>query len=245
LGSDAAGVVAAVGDAVTTFSLGDEVFFYAEFARGGTYAEYVAVDAAQVALKPRTVSFTTAAALPTPGLAAWTAVIETAQVSRGMRVLIHGGAGALGSVAVQLAKAQGAHVIATAGTADVTLVQSLGADEVIDYRTQKFEQIARNMDVVLDTLGGPTQAASWATLRAGGLLVATTQPPSPERADGARGAFVFSSPRGDVLGQLGAMMDSGKLRVLVGQEFVMADAAQAHRLGESGASRGKMILRVS
>ena len=246
LGSDAAGVVTAVGGAVTAFSPGDEVFFYAEFARGGTYADYVAVDAAQVARKPRTVSFSTAAALPTPGLAAWTAVIDTAQVARGMRVLIHGGAGALGSVAVQLAKAQGAHVTATAGTADLALVQSLGADEVIDYRTQKFEQIARNMDVVLDTLGGATQEASWATLRAGGLLLATTRPPSPERAAAAdvRGAFVFSSPRGEVLTQLAALMDSGKLRVLVGQEFALADAAQAHRLGESGKTRGKMILRV-
>ena len=246
LGSDAAGVVTEVGGAVKNFSVGDEVFFYAEFTRGGTYADYVVVDAAQVALKPRTVSFSTAAALPTPGLAAWTAVIDTAQVARGMRVLIHGGAGALGSVAVQLAKAQGAHVTATASTADVALVQSLGADEVIDYRTQKFEQIARNMDVVIDTLGGPTQEASWATLRGDGLLVATTQPPSPERAAaaGARGAFVFSMPRGDVLAQLAALMDNGKLRVLVGQEFALADAAQAHRLGESGKARGKMILRV-
>jgi NADPH:quinone reductase-like Zn-dependent oxidoreductase len=247
LGSDAAGVVTAVGGAVTAFSPGDEVIFYAEFARGGTYADYVAVDAAQLALKPRTVSFSTAAALPMPGLAAWTAVIDTAQVTRGMRVLIHGGAGALGSVAVQLAKAQGAHVTATAGTADVALVQSLGADEVIDYRTQPFEQIARNMDVVFDTLGGPTQEASWSTLRAGGLLVATTQPPSPERATaaGARGAFVFSTPRGGVLAQLAALMEKGQLRVLVGQEFALADAAQAHRLGESGKARGKMILRVS
>ena len=247
LGSDAAGVVTAIGGAVTDFSVGDEVFFYAEFARGGTYADYVVVDAAQVARKPRTVSFSTAAALPTPGLAAWTAVIDTAQVAHGMRVLIHGGAGALGSVAVQLAKAQGAHVTATAGTADLALVHSLGADEVIDYRTQKFEQIASNMDVVIDTLGGPTQEASWATLRAGGLLVATTQPPSAERAAaaGARGAFVFSMPRGNVLAQLAALMDNGKLRVLVGQEFALADAAQAHRAGESGTSRGKMILRVS
>jgi len=246
IGSDAAGVVTAVGDAVTAFSPGDDVLFYAEFARGGTYAEYVAVNAAQVARKPRTVSFSTAAALPIPGLAAWTAVIDSAQVARGMRVLIHGGAGALGSVAVQLAKAQGAHVTATAGTADLPLVQSLGADEVIDYRTQQFAQIARNMDVVIDTLGGATQEASWATLSAGGLLVATTQPPSPERAAaaGAKGAFVFSTPRGDVLAQLAALMDSGKLRVLVGQEFALADAAQAHRLGESGKARGKMILRV-
>jgi NADPH:quinone reductase-like Zn-dependent oxidoreductase len=247
LGSDAAGVVTAVGSAVSGFSTGDEVFFYAEFARGGSYAEYVAVDASQVALKPRTVSFATAAALPTPAQAAWTALMETAQLERGMRVLVHGGAGALGSVAVQLAKLQGAYVIATAGTADLALVQSLGADEVIDYRTQRFEDLVRNMDVVLDTLGGATQEASWATLRQGGLLVATAMPPSPERAAaaGARAAFVFTPPRGAVLAQLAALVDAGRLRVLVGQEFALADAAQAHRLGESGKARGKMILRVS
>ncbi|PHV12138.1 NADP-dependent oxidoreductase [Chitinimonas sp. BJB300] len=246
LGSDAAGVVTAVGGAVSGFSPGDEVFFYAEFARGGTYAEYLAVEATQVALKPRTVSFATAAALPTPGQAAWTALIEVAQCTQGMRVLIHGGAGAVGSLAVQLAKQHGAHVTATAGTADLALVKSLGADEVIDYRTQRFEQVVKNMDVVLDTLGGVTQEASWSTLRAGGLLVATTMPPSPERAAaaGAHGTFVFTPPRGAVLAQLATLVDTGRLRMLVGQEFTLADAPLAHRLGETGKARGKMVLHV-
>ena len=154
LGQDGAGVVAAVGGQATGFQPGDEVFFYAEFARGGSCAEYVAVNAMQVALKPRTVPFATAAALPTPGQAAWTALMETAKLESGMRVLIHGGAGALGTVAVQLAKQQGARVIATASGAGVDLVKSLGADEVIDYRQQRFEDSVRGMDVVLDTLGG-------------------------------------------------------------------------------------------
>lgn len=247
LGSDAAGVVTAVGGAVSGFATGDEVFFYAEFARGGTYADFVAVDASQVALKPRTVSFATAAAMPTPAQAAWTALMETAKLEPGMRVLVHGGAGALGSVAVQLAKLQGAYVIATAGTADLALVQSMGADEVIDYRTQRFEQLASNLDVVLDTLGGDTQEASWATLRKGGLLVATAMPPSPERAAaaGVRAAFVFTPPRGAVLAQLAELVDSGRLRILVGQEFALADAALAHRLGEAGKARGKMVLHVN
>ncbi len=247
LGSDAAGVVTAAGSAVEHFSTGDEVFFYAEFARGGSYAEFVAVDASQVALKPRTVSFATAAAMPTPAQAAWTALMETAQLKPGMRVLVHGGAGALGSVAVQLAKRQGAYVIATAGTADLALVRSLGADEVIDYRTQRFEELASNMDVCLDTLGGATQEASWTTLRNEGLLVATAMPPSAERAAaaGARAAFVFTPPRGAVLAELAALVDAGQLRVLVGQEFALADAALAHRMGESSKSRGKMVLHVN
>ena len=246
LGSDAAGVVTALGGGVSGFELGDEVCFYAEFARGGTYAEYVAVDASQVAKKPRTASFVTAAALPMAGQAAWTALIETAKVERGMRVLIHGGAGALGTTAVQLAKEHGAHVTATASGDGLALVKSLGADELIDYRTQRFEQIARDMDIVLDTLGGPTQEASWATLRQGGILVATAMPPPPERAAaaGVRAAFVFTPPRGAVLAQLAERVDDGRLRIVIGQEFALADAAQAHRLGEAGKARGKMVLHV-
>jgi NADPH:quinone reductase-like Zn-dependent oxidoreductase len=244
LGSDAAGVVTALGGGVSGFELGDEVCFYAEFARGGTYAEYVAVDASQVAKKPRTASFAAAAALPMAGQAAWTALVETAKVERGMRVLIHGGAGALGATAVQLAKEYGAHV--TASGTGLALVKSLGADECIDYRTQRFEQIARDMDIVLDTLGGPTQEASWATLRKGGMLVATAMPPPPERAAaaGVRAAFVFTPPRGAVLAQLVERVDDGRLRIVVGQEFALADAAQAHRLGEAGKARGKMVLQV-
>lgn len=246
LGSDAAGIVTAVGGGVSDFVLGDEVCFYAEFARGGTYAEYVAVDARQVAKKPRTVSFASASALPMAGQAAWTALIETGQVQRGMRVLIHGGTGALGATAVQLAKEHGAHVTATASGNSLALVKSLGADEVIDYRTQRFEQIARDIDIVLDTLGGPTQEASWATLRQGGILVATAMPPPPERAAaaGVRAAFVFTPPRGAVLAQLAARVDDGRLRIVVGQEFALADASLAHRLGEAGKARGKMLLHV-
>ena len=247
LGFDAAGIVTAVGGDVTGFELGDEVCFYAEFARGGTYAEYVAVDASQVATKPRTASFAAAAALPMAGQAAWTALIDTARIERGMRVLIHGGAGALGTVAVQLAKEHGALVTATASGDGLALVKSLGADEVIDYRTQRFEQIARDIDIVLDTLGGPTQESSWATMRKGGILVATAMPPSPDRAAaaGVRAAFVFTPPRGAVLAQLAERVDDGRLRIVVGQEFALADAAQAHRLGEAGKARGKIILHVA
>lgn len=245
LGQDAAGVVVAKGSAVTNLKVGDDVFCYAEFVRGGTYAEYVAVDASQVALKPRSVSFATAAALPTPGQAAWTVMAEVAEVARGARVLIHGGAGAVGSIAVQLASQSGAHVVATATGDDVAVVESLGASEVIDYRQQKFEATVRDIDVVLDLVGGPTQEASWATLRRGGILVSTAMPPAPERAAaaGARAAFVFTQPRAVVLERLAGLVDRGHLRVLVGRELALADAGAAHRLGETGAG-GKMILDV-
>ncbi|MGP1691182.1 MAG: NADP-dependent oxidoreductase [Giesbergeria sp.] len=246
LGWAGAGVVSAVGSAASGFQPGDEVFFYAEFARGGSYAEYVSVDASQLALKPRTVPFAAAAALPMSGQAAWAALVDTAKIESGMRVLIHGGAGALGSVAVQLAKAQGLHVIATVGGDDVDLVRSLGADESIDYRKQRFQDQVKDVDVVLDTQGGATQESSWSTLKPGGILVATAMPPSPERAAaaGVRAAFVFTPPRGDVLAQLAQRVDAGQLRILVGQEFALVDAAHAHRLGESGRARGKMVLHV-
>lgn len=247
LGQDAAGIVVEVGSASSDFKLGDEVFFYADFMHGGTYAEYVAVAAAQVALKPHTVPFAAAAALPTAGQAAWTALFDTAKIERGMHLLVHGGAGAVGSIAVQLARHQGVHVTATASGAGVDLVKSLGADDVIDYRQKRFHDIVKDADVVLDTLGGATQDASWGVLKKGGILVSTVMPPSPERAAaaGVRGAFVFTPPRGAVLAQLAALVDEGQLRLLVGQEFALADAARAHRLGESGTSRGKMILRAS
>ncbi len=246
LGQDGAGVVVAVGSAVNRFKVGDEVCFYAEFGRGGTYADYVSVAADQVALKPANVSFATAAALPTPGQAAWTAVIEAAQVQAGMNVLIHGGAGALGSLAIQLAKQAGAHVSTTASGAGIALVTSLGADVVIDYRQQDFSQSVRNQDVVIDTIGGATQEASWACLKPGGLLVATTTPPAPDRAAaaGVRATFLYTPPRGDVLANILDRVAHG-LRVQPGREFPLADAALAHQLGESGQAGGKMILRVA
>jgi NADPH:quinone reductase-like Zn-dependent oxidoreductase len=246
IGWDAAGIVTSIGSSVTNFKVGDEVFFYAEFTRGGTYAEYVTVDALQVALKPRTVPFVSAAALPIPGQAAWTSIMDIAKVSKGMRVLIHGGAGSLGSIAIQLAKYEGAFVYTTASGAGIELAKSFGADQVIDYKKQRFQDIVKDLDIVLDTIGDSTQENSWGTLKPGGMLLATAIPPSPERAAaaGVKSAFVFTQPQGSTLEKLAARMDEGHLRILVGQEFSLKDAGEAHRLGENGKSRGKMILHV-
>lgn len=239
-GLDAAGVVVALGGAVQGFALEDRVCFYADLGQHGTYAEYVVVPAQQAALIPPEVSFVDAAALPTPGQAAWTALVDMAQIKPGNRVLIHGAAGALGGVAVQLAKQHGAYVVAMASSNSVARVQALGADEVLDYQVDSFGQQLRGMDVVLDTIGGPVQEASWRTLLTGGLLLATSMPPPPGRAEqaGVRAEFVMTRPRGSVL----ASLLQRQLRVEVARTLPMADAAEAHRLGERGQAGGKMVL---
>lgn len=246
LGWDAAGIVAAIGAEVDAFRPGDAVFFFADFAHGGTYAEFVAVDVEQVAMKPRTASFAEAAALPTPALAAWRAVIEIANVQPGQKVLVHGAGGPLGSVAAQLARQAGAHVVATAGDASIAIARATGADEVINYQRQAFETLVRDVDVVIDTVGGPVQEASWGTLKRGGLLVATTMPPSAERAAaaGVRAQMMQTAPRGDTLARIAGLVDAGQLRVAVSHEFALADVARAHQLGESGQIRGKIVLHV-
>ena len=246
LGWDGAGVVAGVGAEVTRFAPGDAVFFFADFAHGGTYAEYVAVDAAQLARKPRTLAFAAAAAVPTPAQAAWRAVVDVAQVAPGMAVLVHGAGGPLGSVAVQLAKRAGARVVATAGADSIDIARAAGADEVIDYRRERFEQRVREMDVVVDTVGAAVQEASWATLRRGGLLVATAVPPAAGRAAaaGVRAEMILTPPRGDVLERIAGLVDAGELRVAVSHEFALADAARVHALGERGELHGKIVLHV-
>jgi len=246
LGWDASGIVDSVGANVTRFKPGDAVFTYPAFGRFGTYAEFVAVNESEVALKPKTISFVEAAALPMTAQAAWMAVITVGQVSAGQRVLIHGASGGLGSVAVQLAKWRGAHVIGTASGDNLKLLQTLGADEVIDYRTTPFESVVRDADMVLDTVGGQTQEDSWAVLKPDGILVATAIPPSPDRAKaaGVRGTFIFTQPSGDVLAQIAEVVDSGKVRPIIGGEFALNDAFKAHELSESGRARGKIVLYV-
>lgn len=173
------------------------------------------------------------------------AIVTTAAVSHGQRVLIHGGAGGLGTIAVQLAHARGAEVIATASGADLPLVTGLGADQAIDYRTTRFQDVVRDVDVVLDTLGGQTQNDSWAVLKPGGILVATAQPPSAERAQaaGVRAQFIFTPPSGAVLAQIAALVDAGALRLVIGLELDLAHAAIAHT--PAGRRAGKTVLHVA
>ena len=245
-GGDGSGIVEAVGAEVTKFQPGNAVFAFLEVGRSGSFAEYFTIKAAHVAHKPRTVSFIEAAALPMISQTAWLAMIKVGEIAEGQRVLIHGASGGVGSMAVQLAKWRGAYVIGTGSGSSRTMAESLGVDEFIDYRTTAFADVVSNVDVVLDTLGGTTQEASWGVLRPGGLLIATAQPPSPERAKaaGVRATFIHTPPSGEVLEQIAALVDTGKLRAPVGAEFSLAEAVRAHELMESGRSSGKIVLYV-
>jgi len=246
LGWDVSGVVDAVGKNVSRFKVGDAVFSRPDIKRNGTYAEYAAIREDELARKPQTISHVEAATLPLAGIAAWEAIITTAKVAAGQRVLVHAASGGVGSIAVQLAKSRGAYVIATTSEKNRALVKSLGADEVIDYRTRKFNTAVGDVDAVLDTIGGPVQEASWSVLKPGGILVSIISTPSEEKAKalGVRSAFLFIGPSAAILMQLAELVESGKLRPLVGAEFALKDIAKAHALSQSGHAVGKIALYV-
>jgi NADPH:quinone reductase-like Zn-dependent oxidoreductase len=246
LGWDVSGVVAAVGAQVSQWQVGDAVFSRPDLARNGSYAEFVAIRAGECARKPRTISHVEAASLPLAGITAWEAMVDLARVGPGQRVLVHAGSGGVGSLAIQIAKAQGATVIATTSKRNLALVESLGADQVVDYTTTKVIDAVAPVDAVFDTIGGDVQEASWSVLKPGGIQVSIISPPDEARAAerGLRGAFLFIGPNAPVLERLAAMVDGGTLRPLVGAEFALGDIVAAHALSESGRAVGKIVLYV-
>jgi NADPH:quinone reductase-like Zn-dependent oxidoreductase len=246
LGWDVSGVVAQVGVEVTQWQVGDAVFSRPDLARNGTYAEYVAIRAAECARKPRTISHVEAASLPLAGITAWEAMMDLARVGPGQRVLVHAGSGGVGSLAIQIARAAGATVIATTSGRNRALVESLGAHQVVDYTTTKVADAVEPVDAVFDTIGGEVQEASWSLLNPGGIQVSIISPPDEARAAalGVRGAFLFIGPNAPVLERLAAMVDGGTLRPIVGAEFALDDIVAAHALSESGRAVGKIVLYV-
>ncbi|WNI26676.1 NADP-dependent oxidoreductase [Streptomyces sp. ITFR-16] len=250
LGWDVAGVVAAVGDGVTLFEVGDAVFGMPRFPHpAGAYAEYVAAPARHFAPRPEGLDHIRAAALPLASLTAWQALVDTAHVRPGQRVLVHAAAGGVGHLAVQIAKARGAYVIGTASAAKHELLRSLGADELIDYRERDFTETVRDVDVVLDGLGGRTWARSLRTLRPGGTLVSILPPddsfPVAEaEAAGVRAVFMLVEPDHAGLRAITSLVESGRLRVVVDRVLPVEEAAQAHVLGEAGRTTGKIVLSV-
>lgn len=246
LGLDASGIVAAVGSEVTRFKVGDAVYSRPDIKRPGTYAEYVAIDEAIVAMKPATISHVEAASLPLVSITAWETIVRLGEVRAGERVLVHAGSGVVGSIAVQLAKARGAHVVATTSARNAALVRSLGADEVIDYQAQVLSEATGNLDMVLDTIGGETQTASWPLLKKGGILVSVVSKPSDEVAAkfGVRTGYLFIEPNAAILEEVAALVDAGKIRPVIGAEFALADLAEAHELSQSRRARGKIVVYV-
>jgi len=246
LGWDFAGEIVAVGAQVSGWQVGDAVYSRPDIVRDGSYAEYIAVRASEIARKPASLNWQEAAAVPLVALTAWQSLFDMAQLQAGERVLIHAGAGGVGNFAIQLAKVRGAHVITTTSTANVELVKSLGADEVIDYTKQDFSTL-RDLDVVFDTLGGDIQVKSLATLRRGGRIVTIASPVDAALAAqyGVTAFFCFVQPNGPQLAEIGQLADAGKLRVVIDSVFPLSEIRAAHARSETGRARGKIVIQVS
>jgi NADPH:quinone reductase-like Zn-dependent oxidoreductase len=236
-GFDVSGVVEEVGAGVTMFAPGDEVYGMPRFPHpAGAYAEYVTAPTRHFAPKPAGLDHRTAAGLPLAGLTAWQSLVDHANVQSGQRVLVHAAAGGVGHLAVQIAKALGAHVIGTASAAKHDFVRGLGADEVIDYRTVDFTEATGDLDVVLDTIGGDYAARSQSVLRPGGIHISLSGPTEPH--------FLLVEPDHAGLLALTDLVEKGLLTVTIDTVFPLADAAKAHELGESGHTTGKIVLAV-
>jgi NADPH:quinone reductase-like Zn-dependent oxidoreductase len=246
-GHEVAGVVETVGPGAMGVAVGDEVYGYIDARRDGADAEFVAARADELAAKPATLSHAQAAAVPLSALTAWQALFEQGDLQPRQRVLIHGGAGGVGSFAVQLARWRGAHVAATSSARDLDLVRELGADEVIDYRAQRFEDDVHDMDLVFDTVGGETWERSWAVVRPGGRLVSIAVPRPPERegSDGRRAIWFIVRPDREQLGEIGRLIDAGSVRPIVSAVLPLADGRDAYGPGRSAGGPGKTVLLVA
>lgn len=246
LGFDLSGVVEAVGAGVTKLKKGDEVYGRLEFTRIGSYAEYAIANESEVAPKPSSIDHVHAAAIPVAALAAWKALIDTAKLSAGQTVLIHGGAGGVGHFAVQIAKWKGATVIATASGDDVNFVKQLGAQQVIDYKALRFEDVVCSLDVVLDLIGGETQERSLKTLKPDGILVSTVGIADEEapKKYGVRAEAITGHPDPQALSEIARLVDEERIRPVVSAEMPLEEAATAHEMIQTGGVRGKIVLKV-
>lgn len=247
MGNDVSGVVTEVGRNVTRFAVGDAVFARPNSMQSGTFAEYVVVKEQDLAAKPAKLSHEQAASLPLVALTAWQALVSKAKLQAGQKVLIHAGSGGVGSMAIQIAKHLGATVVATTSTANVALVKSLGADQVIDYKTQDFTELTKDCDVVLDTLGGSTRTKSFAVLKKGGCLISVIAPgdTSGEAEKlGVRNETFFMWASGEQLAHIGALVDRGVIKPVVDRSFSLDEVQQALDYSLSGRAKGKIVIKV-
>ena len=248
LGWDAAGIVTEVGGNVSSFKEGDRVFVRPELTNRGTYAEYTTAKADLIAEIPENISFEEAAAVPLAGLTAYQCLVDVGKLESGNKVLIHAGAGGVGSFGIQIAKNMGAYVATTGSTKNVEFLKSLGADEVIDYTKDDFSQILEDYDLVIDTLGGEIQDKSLNILKKGGKLVSIVGEPDQEKADeleiNAQSHWLI--PDGEELANLAEMMKNQNLKPVVGTVFPFSEQGlkDAHELSETHHARGKIVIKV-
>ncbi len=247
LGGDFSGVVIAVGQAVENLKVDDEVYGRALTGpdASGSFAELLSVVATAAALKPRRLKHLEAATVPLAGVSAWQALVDHIGLKSGQKILIHGGAGGIGTFAVQIAKHLGAHVVATVGTKDLEYAHGLGADEVIDYQKQDFETLVHDYDAVFDTVGGPVYEKSLQVLRAGGIIVSMAHPGAEvvPRQD-IRAVAQQTEVTGERLAKLAELLDQGVLKVHIDKTFPLVQAKEALAYMESGRPRGKVVLEV-
>ncbi|MBT2658076.1 NADP-dependent oxidoreductase [Bacillus sp. ISL-18] len=248
LGWDAAGVIEAVGNKVDQFKPGDRVFARPDTTNRGTYAEFTAVDARLLAKIPDNISFDEAACIPLAGLTAWQCLFDFGEVKKGDKVLIHAGAGGVGTFAIQFAKNAGAYVATTGGTSNVELLKSLGADEVIDYKKENFESVLTDFDFVLDSLGGEIQEKSFSILKEGGKLASIVSEPNQQKAKekGIKAGIVWLVPNGEQLAQIGALVEHEKVKVIIGHKYPLTEAGirEAHALSETHHAKGKIVIQI-
>lgn len=247
LGSDLSGVIEDVGPRVSGFHAGDEVFGVTNAQFTGANAEYAASDTRMIARKPRRLTYGEAASVPVVASTAWQMVIDHGKADGTKRVLVHGAAGNVGAYAVQFGKRAGAHVIATAFTRDVEYVRTLGADQVLDVQTAHFEEGAKDVDLVLDTIGGEILQRSFDVLKPGGVLVSSVAMPDQVKAArrGVRGVFFLVAVTSEGLSRIAELLDAGHLTTNVGEVLPLAEARRAHEmLAGSPHKRGKIVLTV-
>jgi NADPH:quinone reductase-like Zn-dependent oxidoreductase len=244
-GYDIAGIVEKTGANVTKLKVGDAVYGYPTF--GGGWADYVTVKEWEVSAKPKSLNFVETAAVPMGALTAWQALVDVAKLQPGQTVLIHGGSGGVGSFAIQIAKARGARVIATASTANQDLLKQLGADLAVDYTKTKFEDVAKDVDAVLDPVGKETLARSYGVVKKGGIVMSLVARPDPAELEkrGIRGAGLSSHPDTEDLTQIAQLIDAGKIKPIVTQVLPLSEAVAAQQQAATHHTRGKVVLRIA
>ncbi|PGD39038.1 NADP-dependent oxidoreductase [Bacillus wiedmannii] len=270
LGNDFSGVIVQVGSKVTHFKVGDEIYARPRKNKIGTFAEYIAIHEDDIALKPKNLSFEEAASIPLVGLTSYQALHDIMHLQKGQKILIHAGSGGVGTFAIQLAKIMGATVTTTASEAGANLVKSLGADEIINYKTEKFEEILKDYDAVFDTIGGTTLEKSFNIIKSGGNIVSVSGMPNArfgkefgsgffktflfslasrkltalEKNHNAQYSFLFMKPSGDQLRTIANYIEAVEIKPVIDRVFPFEDAQKAMEYSEAGRAKGKIIVKI-